>query len=168
MNRATKPLAERFWEKVLVAGPNDCWLWLATKSRGYGQFWLSHRHAELAHRVSWFLTYGVWPELNVLHNCPNGDNPACCNPAHLWVGTHAENSADMLAKGREAKGEKNGLAKLVEADIPYIRERCRTGKRGVMTELATELSVTRALIGYVARGKIWKHVGGPIKGVDYV
>ena len=97
------PHTTRFWNKVDKSGA--CWLWTACKTKqGYGKFWVDAR-MEGANRMSWELHHGPIPDgLCVLHNCPGGDNPSCVNPAHLWLGTHAENSQDMVQKGRHGSG----------------------------------------------------------------
>jgi HNH endonuclease len=93
---------ERFWAKVDRRGPDDCWLWTAGRfSNGYGQFALctvQPLKPVVAHRAAWQLTHGSDPyPLHVCHRC---DVKLCCNPAHLFLGTHADNMADMVAKGR--------------------------------------------------------------------
>lgn len=96
-----RPLAARFWEKVDKRGLDECWPWLAgTDGRGYGTIGPGREHVSdlKAHRVSYELNVGPIPAgMHVLHHC---DNPPCVNPAHLWVGTDADNMHDMLAKGR--------------------------------------------------------------------
>lgn len=105
---------ERFWPKVdRSGGPEACWPWVGTKnSAGYGRFCVSaRRHPRrpprvMAHRVAYRLCVGEIPAgLFVCHAC---DNPPCCNPAHLWLGTNADNTADRDEKGRTASGEANG------------------------------------------------------------
>lgn len=95
---------ERFWFKVdKSGGPTACWPFKGARvpAGGYGRALLNGKlHA--AHRYAWVLTHGEPREgLHVLHRC---DNPPCCNPAHLWLGTHDDNMADMKAKGRISKG----------------------------------------------------------------
>jgi len=93
-------LEQRFWRKVDRRGPDECWPWTGGKTPcGYGLIRSSgHGHLRQTHRVSWILANGSIPRgMCVLHSC---DNPPCCNPAHLWLGTHAENMADRDAKGR--------------------------------------------------------------------
>jgi hypothetical protein len=94
---------QRFWEKVdKSAGPDGCWLYMGfRKWDGYG--WLARSKGDsnvryiTAHRYAWELQNGPTNGLHVLHKC---DNPPCCNPAHLELGTHKDNMADMKAKGR--------------------------------------------------------------------
>lgn len=94
-------LAERFWCKVDKGRPIDCWSWLASRNPdGYGNFRVDGRTVK-AHRMAFILTFGYAPE-EVCHSC---DNPCCCNPSHLFGGTHAENIADMVAKGRHVSPE---------------------------------------------------------------
>lgn len=124
--RATKAanapsLEQRFWSKVVRLSPDVCWLWNAAprrKDEGYGAFYFEGRH-QPSHRVAWILTYGAIGEgLLVCHHC---DIPGCCNPSHLFLGTHGDNDADCVAKRRKNFGSSNWRSKFTEAQVLCLR-----------------------------------------------
>ncbi len=92
---------ERFLSLIDRTGPNGCWLWRGRFFRsGYGVFYQAGKYRK-TNRVAWEIFVGPIPAgLHVLHHC---DNPSCVNPAHLWLGTHSDNMADKVAKGRQAR-----------------------------------------------------------------
>ena len=93
---------ERFWSRVVRAGPDDCWPYPYAHAHKYGTFWVKKRYLRAAH-LAWSLHHNKpWPEgLHALHSC---DNPPCANPAHIWPGTPSDNGLDMMKKGRGARG----------------------------------------------------------------
>ena len=152
--RPNDPPEVRFWAKVKKAGPNDCWEWQAyTNTGGYGRFKAGGNDILLAHRYSYELHHGPIPDGSiVMHSC---DNPPCCNPAHLSVGTHKENAADKVDKGRgfSLRGEVNPKSKLTEEAVRTIRA---SSERSVV--LAEQYGVNRVTIAKARYGRSWKHV----------
>jgi hypothetical protein len=148
----TLPPGKRFWRHVEQRGPDECWLWQASKNKdGYGAF-----QSGLAHRHAWLLSKGEIPNgLYVLHKC---DNPGCCNPQHLFIGTQKDNMADMRSKGRgpDTKGSANGRAKLSEDDVLEIRKRRANGL--TITTLAAIYGVSLNVISLIDRREIWTHI----------
>lgn len=148
----------RFWAKVQKTA--SCWLWTGSiGTKGHGLF-RPGSGLTGAHRFSWELHHGPVPAgQNVLHNCPGGDNPACVNPAHLWLGTLSENNTDRHQKGRDnpAVGKGHYRAAFTEADIEAIRRRYAAG--GVLqSQLAAEYGVNKHTIHCIIRRKTWKHL----------
>lgn len=96
---------KRFWERVDKKSKEDCWNWLRSKDTGgYGQFWFLGKNIR-ASRYSWIVhNGGISNNLWVLHKC---DNPACCNPNHLFLGTNSDNIKDSYNKGRSTQKGRN-------------------------------------------------------------
>ena len=143
----------RYWSKVdCSAGLFACWLWVAALDRdGYGKIWLNGCNIR-SHRVAWELVHGSIPEgMRVLHTC---DNPACCQPLHLFLGTDADNVRDKTLKGRQARGHKIGVSKLTEDQVKTIREQYAKGQS--QSSIARDYNVTQSAIFYIVRGKVWK------------
>jgi HNH endonuclease len=163
-----RPVADRFWEKVNRNGPvppqdpalGPCWVWTAginDKRGGYGMFALRKGVIRRSHRIAWELANnepvpdGLW----VLHRC---DNPPCCNPAHLFLGTPKENTADMATKGRDGfpgPGSAHPSARLTEADVLAIRASRLAGVTGA--ELGRRYGVHRSTIYHLCSDR-WTHV----------
>lgn len=145
---------ERFWSKVKIAGPNDCWIWTgAVTEAGYGQIHIFISPGVygkgLAHRFAWSTSYGEIPEgIEVCHEC---DRPACVNPGHLFLGSHSENMGDCKTKGRMAIGEYHGNAKLTWAAVDEIRDRVELPQ----SYFAKKYGVHQSIISEVRRFKIW-------------
>jgi len=186
----TPPLEQRFWNKVQkINESNGCWLWTGATTKGYGNFTIPISRPVRAHRFSWELHNGPIPEgWVVCHSCdalyPIGDISyrRCVNPTHLFLATNEENSADMVRKGRVAKGkraprlvhpesyarlkekragsglkgEANAAAKLTDQQVKAIREAFAQGTP--IYKLALEYTVERNTIGKIVHRKTWKHV----------
>lgn len=162
MKRSRRSLLERWEEKVdRSGGPDACWLWTSVVSRdGYGRIWSEGRMPG-AHRVAWELFRGPIPKGGgqhrtcVLHRC---DVPICVNPGHLFLGTDADNVADMTAKGRGVapgvRGERNGASKLTEAQVAEIRRRRASGELG--RTIATDFGISPQQVSNLANGKSWQ------------
>lgn len=159
MPRRTYPVAERFWAKVKRRGPDECWEWQGAKQPfGYGSFRPATKAHIRAHRYAYEEANGPIPKgLVVMHRC---DNPPCCNPAHLSLGTMKDNTRDCIAKGRfkpgRPRGERMGNAKLCEAHIREIR--AAPSGYGTGLVLARKFGVTNAAISAIRTRKLWKHV----------
>ena len=154
-----RPLAERFWEKVGQSGPTECWPWLA--GRGGGEYDYGHiRHngeTINAHRVAWELTYGLIPEgVCVCHHC---DDRMCCNPAHLFLGTRADNNTDKAQKGRSfhPSGEKHGRSALTDVMVLEIR-RLYAGGSVLQRELSATYGVSQQQISFIVNRRAWAHI----------
>jgi hypothetical protein len=147
---------ENFWSKVAVGGDDGCWEWQAGKNRwGYGHHVIRCKRVG-AHRMAWIYANGEIPDgLHVLHHC---DNPGCCNPKHLFLGTNIDNIQDKCRKGRQSrpKGEAHPGARLTEADVRRIRDRAKAGVR--KTALAREYGVSQPHISYICSGRFWSHL----------
>ncbi|MEV5184213.1 helix-turn-helix domain-containing protein [Streptomyces werraensis] len=152
-----KSLADRFWAKVDKRGPDDCWLWTAAVNmNGYGVMHPEgRRHGPTvrAHRVSLMLAGVDIDGRYVLHSC---DTPRCVNPAHLSAGDHKENVADMITRQRQARGSRNGEAKLTEQQVAEIRTRAAQGD--LQSVLAAEYGVSRPTISRIVNREGWRHV----------
>jgi len=145
----------RFWVYVdKSGGPNACWIWTGSRlPTGYGR--ISFRgKADYATRVVWELTHGpIPPGLHVLHRC---DNPPCCNPAHLWLGTPAENMHDRDAKGRNGTlGKAASTRKLTDSQAREIRYRLEHGLARP-SDIIREYKMNWGTLAYLRAGKTYK------------
>jgi HNH endonuclease len=147
---ARKTVEQRFDHFVVkTQNPADCWGWTGaiTADTGYGQLrvWKNDKFvAEGTHRVSYRLHIGEIPDgLNVLHRC---DNRPCCNPAHLFLGTYADNAADMAIKGR------TGRAKLTRDQVLAIRAQ----PERTTNDLGAEFGVNSGTVYCVRARKTWR------------
>jgi HNH endonuclease len=184
MNITEKDKA-RFFAKVGPPQLNGCCLWMDAKDRkGYGSFYADGKQRK-AHRAAWTIVNGPIPAgLCVCHKC---DNPSCCLVDHLWLGTIADNHADMLTKGRQSRGAQhgastsperrprgvthglrlhpervargvaNGQAKLTESQVKTIRTRYATGGTTLL-QLARAYGISEPSIWRITTRDTWKHI----------
>jgi hypothetical protein len=153
--KLTAEQKEKFLKRVDSGNPDRCWPWMgAINANGYGCVRISGR-LERSHRVAWVVA-GL--EFNkelplILHRC---DNRRCCNPKHLFVGTHLINQRDAIAKGRARKaiGEDCGSAKLTREKAEEIRLLYESGKV-TKKYLSDKFGVCQTTIGSIIAGTTW-------------
>jgi hypothetical protein len=142
-------VAARFWSKVTKA--DGCWRWNGRGARGYGTFWCDGRYT-MAHRMAWRLTKGPIPAgAHVLHHC---DTPGCVNPDHLFLGTHADNMADMASKHRFPSGERHWWRKLTADQVQQIRSRVAAG--AIQRRVARSFGISPATVCMIVARRIWR------------
>jgi HNH endonuclease len=135
------------------ANNSGCWEWPGAQDKdGYCRTKLSGRTA-IAHRAVYTIAKGEIPKgLNLLHRC---DNPPCCNPDHLFPGTQKQNCEDAKAKDRHSRGERNGVSKLTDDDVRFIR-----ANAAIMSQmdLARRFNIRQSSIWSIINRRQWKHV----------
>jgi hypothetical protein len=159
-----RPIRERLDNKTDRTpgnGPGgDCWIWTGSlNNKGYGRINRS-RLIVYAHRLAYELSFGEIPAgMNVLHRC---DTPACVNPAHLFLGTQADNNLDCRNKGRHScgerpRGERHHGSKLTARDAVEIR-RAYAAREKSQRQLAAAYGVSRRAIMFILSRRNWSHV----------
>lgn len=161
MTIVRRTLAERFHEKFTIGAPDECWEWAGPRrGRGYGAINEGGANGRtlVATHVAWELANGapVPSDLIVLHSC---DNPPCVNPAHLRVGTHADNSADRVARGRHVRGTDHPRSRLTESDVRSVLELLRAGV--YQRTIAARFHISQSLVSGIRRGTHWSHLTRP-------
>ncbi len=143
--RKTPSADVRFCRRLRRA-PNGCLLWDgAVGSHGYGNFWTGDRHV-LAHRFAWEMANGPIDTIGrnglvVLHDCPSGDNPLCCEPSHLMLGTHGDNVSDGIAKRRSPQN----TPILTAAQVEDAHKRWTRGES--QKSIAARFGVSQSCVG---------------------
>lgn len=166
-HRPPRPLAERLWSRIRKTD-GGCWEFTGAchPTRGYGQLGRGRRGEGLvdAHRAAWEVTYGPIPDgLVVRHKC---DNRPCCNPDHLELGTHQDNSDDKVTRNRQARGRALPQSRLSDEQVRSIRSRYvaqfgppKLGGRASNAQLlADEFGVSRSYVMQLAHGHFRKDV----------
>ena len=154
-----KNINDRLWAKVLKGDTDDCWEWQGFRHTrtGHGQIGRGKRCEGLTytHIVAWeFANSAKVPDgLCVRHKC---DNPPCCNPNHLEIGTRADNNRDSVDRGRNSFGEHHAT-KLSEVSVLEIIRRGRHGAES-QSKLGSEYGVSRSMVGAIILGKRWGHL----------
>lgn len=147
---SNQTVEERLYDRCLET-ESGCWEFTGAHCEtGYGRIFYKGS-LWLTHRLSYLLTYGEFQnDLCVCHTC---DNPACCHPEHLFLGTHKDNEADKKAKGRTVQGERQGQSKLTREQIQDIRDALGSGIQGSV--LADKYNVARTTISKIKYNKRW-------------
>jgi hypothetical protein len=161
-----KTLSERLWSRVEIKGPDDCWEWTGYRgAMGHGQIQAEFpdRRITGSHRAAWMLTNGPIPDgLHVLHKC---DNPPCCNPSHLFLGTQADNNRDCFKKKRSVhfvarnswpRGDSSWRSKITDAQALEILALVKAGNP--RETLAPKYGITASAITKIINGKSRKHL----------
>lgn len=138
---------DRFWARVDKSG--DCWLWTGATSAGYGRLSWDSRLTS-PHRLAYVLTHGPIPAgMFVMHAC---DRPACCNPAHLSIGTNSDNMRDAASKGR---GPWPARRILTDAQVREVRATSET-----LPSLARRWGVGESTVRHIRNGDTYRDVAG--------
>lgn len=146
-------LAERLWSRIAItADPERCWLWEGANADGYGVMRFKKQKYR-ATRAVWLVVHGELPKLHMLHKC---DNPPCCNPNHLYEGTDADNSKEMVERNRQAKGMSVAGAKLTDAKVREIKR--RLANKETQTSIALDFQVSVGTVCLINKGDTWKHI----------
>jgi hypothetical protein len=148
--------ADRFWSKVKKTSRTACWLWQSYRDGyGYGRYHVAKRSISV-HRIAYFLKHGkLDPTLFVCHTC---DNPACCNPDHLWLGTNADNCRDMVSKSRSLYGERNPKAKLTPSQVRRVVQLHDHGYTHAV--VAKQVGCSIETVSAIITGKQWRSITG--------
>jgi hypothetical protein len=157
-------LRARFRAKVQEGPDDECWPWIGARTKGGYGVMSGERRGDSplrGHRVAYELHYGPIPDgLHVRHRC---DNPPCCNPAHLVVGTNADNVADKVERGRQSRtalrGGSNPAANVNERVVAEIRRLLvERDDRTTRKIVRVRYGISTSALYLIRSGKTWRHV----------
>lgn len=158
-------LKVRFLRGIKINSQTGCWEWQKFRNRkNYGCMGIrlkGRSTVRMTHRIAWMIYKGEIPEgLQVCHHC---DNPPCCNPDHLFIGTNRDNVLDCQRKGRANTlyGAKHGMSKLKDQDIIVICQLYALGFRQPV--IATHFGIDQTNVSMIVQGKTWKHMHEPVE-----
>lgn len=136
---------------------DECWIWTSYKNKdGYGMTSFEGKIHRLVHRIIFECYNGPIPDkMLVLHTC---DNPPCCNPNHLFLGTVSDNVKDRVNKQRSASGERNNKATMTDQEIYQILTNINNGKYKSIAQICQECHISRRIIENILRGENWLHI----------
>lgn len=155
MVNAMRKIKDKILNNIIINKTTGCWEWQkCCSSDGYGQLSYNNKQCTV-HRLSYELFVNKIPlDKQILHSC---DNPICCNPDHLRVGTNYDNVQDRQNRNRQAKGITHGRHKLTDNDIQEIRRLHSTGKY-THGNIAEVFDISRSHICNILNNKFWKHI----------
>ncbi len=150
-----------FWTYITKLDEDKCWPWSGgLTASGYGKFWYNKK-IWLSHRLVYYFTYGkIDDSMFVCHRC---DNPMCCNPKHLFLGSAKDNTNDMINKGRQqdyskvVRGSDNLMSKVTEQQVKEILFLHQEGKCK-KKEIANKYGLTLSGLESIIYRRCWKHI----------
>jgi len=145
---------ERFWSKVDIKSKNECWIWKGALDYDGYRIFNFNGITKRTHVIAMMKKEKITKGNQVLHIC---DNPPCCNPKHLKIGTHQDNMDDMIKKNRANKafGEKNGNSKLTVSNVKKIRLMYANGEFS-MQDIGSKFGISRMNVCDIVNNKIWR------------
>jgi hypothetical protein len=147
---------ENLWKRILIQGPKDCWPWMGSDMAGYGTIHLGTKVYYVS-RVVFLVENGIDPlDMDVLHTC---DNPPCCNPLHLFLGTHSDNMLDSIRKGRHSsqrKGTQANSSVLTTENVLKIRQLLALDTE--YKEIAALFNISKSTVKRINLGLTYKEV----------